>query len=87
MRDFDLIFRREKKNLFSAALRAALKRAVANDGKARLGASRQAKASGSFGEFLPLSAGKFNQLAANRLELGSTVVVFDFLRVVGNGVN
>ena len=45
------------------------------------------ESSGSFGELLPFFAGKLNQLAADRLELGGTVIVFDFLRVVGDGVN
>ena len=47
----------------------------------------QNESSGSFGELLPLFAGKLDQLAADRLELGGTVVVFDFLRVVGDSIN
>src|SRR2546430_1679674 len=43
--------------------------------------------SGGFGELLPFLAGKLDQLAADRLEFGGAVVIFDFLRVVGDGVD
>src|SRR5690606_29178165 len=43
--------------------------------------------SGGVGQLLPVAGGQLDELAAQRLELGGTIVVLDVLREVRNGVD